>query len=121
MEKHILIVDDDSTIRNLVQHSLSANGYKVTEPENGDDALALLSEDKSFDMVVTDINMPVTSGIELIEEMGRRGMVLPVFLLSGSVDVKMMSRLLKQGFSDFLAKPFKAEELIQKINDILAN
>lgn len=119
MKKHILIVEDEARLRKSVRYLMSDYGYEVTEAENGVDALALLSEDKSIDMVVTDIKMPLMSGIELIEEMGRRSMALPVCVVSGAIDVKVISSLHKLGCSDYLVKPFKREEFIQKINAIL--
>lgn len=119
MKKHVLVVDDDSRLRKGVRHLMSHSGYKITEAENGVDALALLSEDESIDMVITDIMMPLMSGIELIEEMGRRSMALPVCVVSGAIDANVISSLQKLGCSDYLAKPFKVQEFIQKINAIL--
>ena len=92
----------------------------VSEAENGADALSLLSRDNSFDLLVTDIEMPVMSGIELIEEMDKRGITTPACIVSGVDNETVISKLQRLGCSDFLAKPCKIQVLLQKVETILA-
>ena len=118
MEKHLLIVDDDLHTRKMHRFLLERK-YMVSEVENGADALSLLSRDNSFDLLVTDIEMPVMSGIELIEEMDKRGITTPTCVVSGIDDKKVISNLQRLGCSDFLAKPLKIRALLQRVETIL--
>lgn len=119
MRKHLLIVDDDLDTRKLHRLLLEPK-YMVSEAENGADALSLISNANSFDLVVTDIEMPVMSGIELIEKMGRKNIKKPVCFISGVDSETVILKLQRLGCSDFLSKPFKAQELFQKLETILA-
>ncbi len=118
MGKHLLIVDDDLYTRKMHRFLLERK-YVISEAENGADALSLLSRDNSFDLLVTDIEMPVMSGIELIEEMDKRGITTPTCVVSGIDDKKVISNLQRLGCSDFLAKPLKIQALLQRVETIL--
>lgn len=119
MKKHILIVDDDPSIRSLLKRNLEKS-YKCSEAVNGVEALSLLSESNSFDLVITDIQMPVMSGIKLIEEMDKRSIKKPVCVISGSIDDSIITKLDNLGCSDFLEKPFMPNELFQKVDNTLS-
>ena len=118
MGKHLLIVDDDLNTRKLHRFLLERK-YKVSEAENGADALSLLSRDNSFDLVVTDIEMPIMSGLELIKEMDKRSITTPVCVISGIDDETVIFKLQGMGCSDFLAKPLKIQKLLNKVETIL--
>lgn len=120
MDKHLLVVDDDPRLREMVNFILSNFGYKVSEAINGSDALSLLLKDDSFDLIVTDIQMPAMSEIELIEEIYRRDMTIPVCVVSGLIDNASISKLQGLGISDYLAKPYLYKELLQKIDDMFS-
>ncbi len=119
MKRHILIVDDDPSMRSLLKRNLEKS-YKCSEAVNGVEALSLLSESNSFDLVITDIQMPVMSGIKLIEEMDRKNIKKTVCVVSGVDCEKVILKLQGLGCSDFLAKPFRLQELLQKVETILA-
>lgn len=119
MKRHILIVDDDPRMRRILRILLETS-HKVIEAENGSEALSLLSETKSFDLVVTDIQMPVMSGIGLISEMNKRSIKKSVFVISGSIDDFIIAGLDNLGCSDYLEKPFTHNELFEKVDNILS-
>lgn len=119
MNKHLLVVDDNLKIRKLLRLFFERK-YRISEAENGADALTLLSRDDSIDLVLTDINMPVMSGMELIEEMEKKGMEKPVCVLSGTLDKTLINKLQGLGCAAFFDKPFKSQELVQKIDDMFS-
>ena len=120
MNKHILIIDDDTLIK-AVLRSLFAGRYKISEAENGADALSLIYNGGYFDLVLTDIQMPIMSGIELLEEMGKSGINIPVCVMSASLDKTVINKLQRLGCSDFFDKPFRMKKLLERIDTILAN
>ena len=121
MDKHLLVVDDDLKSRKIISMLLEERGYKISLAKNGAEALSILSRNNPFDLILTDINMPGMSGIELIETLQERGMAIP-FCTVSSVDNKMViSRLQGLGCSGFLAKPLRSWTLVEKVETILAS
>ncbi|MDH3976023.1 MAG: response regulator [Deltaproteobacteria bacterium] len=120
MKKNLLVVEDDSGLRRYFVLLLQQMGYHVTESVNGADALSLLIKRNNFHLVVTDIEMPVMTGIELLEEMDRRGIDVPVCTVSGINDDSLIKRLSALGCGDFLRKPVSCRALMEKVRTILA-
>lgn len=105
----VLVVDDEPMLRDLLNDLLTGNGYLVTLAENGREALAFLKS-QPFDHLVTDINMPEMDGLALLEAVQAMGLSVPVTVISAYSDMENVVRAFRLGASDFIAKPFQAEE-----------
>ena len=120
MEKykaHILVVDDDDGIRELVKQFLNKNNYLVTTAKNAEDALEKVNIIK-FDLIVLDIMMPGKSGLEFTNE-NKKKLNTPIILLTAKGEASDRIEGLEIGADDYLAKPFEPKELILRINNIL--
>lgn len=117
---HILIVDDDEMSRLLYLHLFNAEGYKVTSASDGHQALLQLEEHDDIDLIVTDINMPVISGIELIKSLKKKEPPVPVLIVSGTRDLDIISELKGWGFNHYLAKPVKLALLRETVKKIIS-
>ena len=114
---HILVVDDDDGIRNLVKQYLNQNNYLVSTAENADDASRKVKIVK-FDLVILDIMMPGKNGLEFTLEY-RKKIDTPIILLTAKGEASHRVEGLETGADDYLPKPFEPKELILRINNIL--
>lgn len=116
--KEIMVVDDEAGIRALLSDALIKNGYSVTLAKNGKDSLEQLKKHR-FDLLITDINMPLLNGIELIRMMKKKGRREKVILISGEpVDNDLLNRESMPVFAQ-LRKPFKMDKLIDTVASAL--
>ncbi len=112
--KEIMVVDDEAGIRALLSDALIEEGYSVTLAKNGKDSLKQLSKHK-FDLLITDVNMPQLSGLELIKMMKKSGRKEKVILISGDpVDDSMLSKESMPVFAH-LKKPFRMNQFINTV------
>ena len=114
---HILVVDDDDGIRELVKQFLNQNNYLVTTAKSAEDALDKVKIVK-FDLIVLDIMMPGKSGLEFTNE-NKKKINTPIILLTAKGEASERIEGLEIGADDYLAKPFEPKELILRINNIL--
>ena len=114
---HILVVDDDDGIRELVKQFLNQNNYLVTTAKSSEDALDKVKIIK-FDLIVLDIMMPGKSGLEFTNE-NKKKLDTPIILLTAKGETSERVEGLEIGADDYLAKPFEPKELILRINNIL--
>ena len=114
---HILVVDDDDRIRELVKEYLSENNFIVTTAKNALDAKEKLKVIK-FDILVLDIMMPGESGLSLTKYIKKNDSV-PIILLTAKGDTKERIEGLEVGADDYLGKPFEPKELLLRIKNIL--
>lgn len=110
---HILVVDDDANIRGIVGRFLERH-YDVSFAENGQQALEELKV-SDFDLVISDMRMPVMDGDILLEQMRHQGLEMPFLAMSGHVLAEGVS-LMADGF---IAKPFMLSELLLRVQSIL--
>ena len=115
---HILVVDDDDGIRELVKQFLNQNKYLVTTAKSSEDALDKVKIIK-FDLIVLDIMMPGKSGLEFTNE-NKKKLDTPIILLTAKGEASERVEGLEIGADDYLAKPFEPKELILRINNILS-
>ena len=114
---HILVVDDDDGIRELVKQFLNKNNFLITTAKNSEDALDKVKIIK-FDLIVLDIMMPGKSGLEFTNE-NKKKIDTPIILLTAKGEASERVEGLEIGADDYLAKPFEPKELILRINNIL--
>ena len=114
---HLLVVDDDRRIRDLLSRFLTGEGYRVTTAETAADARAKLNG-LSFDLLILDVMMPGESGFELAAAI-RAGSSVPILMLTARDAAESRIKGLEVGADDYLAKPFEPRELSLRIAAIL--
>jgi two-component system phosphate regulon response regulator OmpR len=114
---HILVVDDDTRLRELLRRFLSDRGYLVLEAADAAEARARLAS-FAVDLVVLDIMMPGESGLELTQAL-RRDKQVPILLLTAMDEVESRIAGFESGADDYLSKPFEPRELLLRIQAIL--
>jgi two-component system phosphate regulon response regulator OmpR len=115
--KHILVVDDDTRIRDLLRRYLSTSGFRVTTASDADQARRKLNG-VDFDLLVVDVMMPGESGISLTQSL-RKIKKVPILMLTALAEVESRIEGLEAGADDYLGKPFDPKELVLRINAIL--
>ncbi|HEX9330886.1 MAG TPA: response regulator transcription factor [Anaerolineales bacterium] len=117
---HILIVDDESSLRQTLARILQRAGFEVTTTATGGEALKLLAQ-HSFDLVYLDIRMPDVSGLEVLKTVHTKFPELPVILFTAQPDLNSAVEALRRGAIDYLLKPLKPQTIIDRTKAILAN
>jgi putative nucleotidyltransferase with HDIG domain len=116
--QRILIVDDEESVRDLLKQILEKEGYTCEGAEDAETASALLSE-KKFDLVISDVQMPEKSGIQLLEEIKTQYPNLATMLISGHTDKKTAESAIVKGAIDFLVKPFQKDQVLISVSNAL--
>jgi two-component system phosphate regulon response regulator OmpR len=116
-EAHILVVDDDDGIRELVKQYLNQNNFLVSTAYSAEDALEKIQVIK-FDLIILDIMMPGKSGLEFTIE-NKKKINTPIILLTAKGEASERVKGLEVGADDYLPKPFEPKELILRIKNIL--
>ena len=114
---HILVVDDDDRIRELVKEYLDNNGFIVSTGNSAEEAKIRLQYFK-FDLIILDVMMPGQSGFELTQEIKKKSNV-PIILLTAKGEVENRIHGLELGADDYLGKPFEPKELLLRIKNII--
>ncbi|AZO22202.1 MULTISPECIES: response regulator transcription factor [unclassified Mesorhizobium] len=114
---HLLVVDDDTRIRNLLKQYLSENGFRVTVAGNSSEARRKLAG-LDFDLLVLDVMMPGETGVDLTKAL-RAEKNVPILMLTALSETDSRITGLEAGADDYLPKPFDPRELILRINNIL--
>jgi len=119
-EKKVLVVDDEIHIVHVVAIKLRNNGFQVITAANGAEAFELVCEEKP-DIIVTDFQMPVMTGLELVEKLrdNEQTRDIPVIMLTARGFAVADERKEDLQISQFLSKPFSPKELLRSIEDIL--
>jgi two-component system chemotaxis response regulator CheY len=112
-----LIVDDSSFIREYLRHLLDRMGIACEEAVDGSDALAVLTDEKEFDLMLLDVNMPVMNGLECVKALREAKMhpEMKVMMVTTEADNSFITRALDNGADEFLMKPFTPESLREKM------
>lgn len=114
---HLLVVDDDTRIRDLLHRYLSEQGYRVTVAADAREARRRL-EGLSFDLLILDVMMPGETGLSLAQSLAREKQA-PIIMLTARAEADARIAGLEAGADDYLAKPFDPRELVLRINNIL--
>ncbi|MBF0276326.1 MAG: response regulator [SAR324 cluster bacterium] len=108
----IMLVDDEFLLVQGISEGLTDNGHQVTQAENGKQAYQIFAEaPESFDLIITDIKMPVMDGLELLKKVHRLDVDMPVIIITGHGDLEISIEALRLGALDFMLKPVKMKHL----------
>lgn len=110
-QQRILVVDDEAAVRSIIAAMLTRIGYSTTTTAGADEALNTLREDPFYDLVLSDIMMPGTDGISLLDRIGADHPGTPVVLVTAVHDIHVATNAFRRGAVDYLLKPFKRAEL----------
>ncbi|BCS86919.1 response regulator [Pseudodesulfovibrio sediminis] len=121
MPKHILIVDDSKTVRNLVAFIMKKEGFKVTTAEDGLDGLEKLYSLNQVDLIVSDVNMPRMDGLTFIKNVREQGAYrdIPIVVLSTEGQDKDIQTGLTVGANLYMVKPAQPEKLVRNVKMLL--
>jgi len=119
MENRILVVDDEKEIRDFLFKALSTIArFHVELAESGEEALRKLGE-RNFDLVLTDLKMPGTDGLQLVTEIGKSKPEILTVLMTGHGTIDSALEAMKRGASDYLTKPLNLDEMIVRLQKVL--
>jgi two-component system phosphate regulon response regulator OmpR len=116
-KNHILIVDDDDRIRDLLKEYLSEKNFIISTSHNAENAKNKVDQFK-FDLIVLDVMMPGQNGYDLTKEI-KKNTKLPIILLTAKNEVENRIKGLELGADDYLSKPFEPKELLLRIKNII--
>lgn len=121
MAKHILIVDDSKTVRNLVAFIMKKEGFKVTVAEDGLDGLEKLYSAEAVDLIVSDVNMPRMDGLTFIKNVREQEAYkdIPIVVLSTEGQDKDIQTGLTMGANLYMVKPAQPEKLVRNVKMLL--
>ena len=115
---HVLVVDDEVAITDLITEVLSIAGYQVTTSSDGLDALNQIRRSK-FDLILLDVNLPKVDGFAVLEKIREGAPTQPIIMISARIDKDDVTRGLRLGADDYVRKPFSVEELVLRIENLL--
>lgn len=120
MTASILTVDDSASIRQAIKIALTSAGYTVSEAANGAEGLQK-AEAGSYDLIITDLNMPVMDGLTMIQQLRARGRVVgvPIVFLSTESDGDVKAQAKAAGATGWMTKPFDTDQLVRIANKVL--
>jgi two-component system, OmpR family, phosphate regulon response regulator OmpR len=115
----ILIVDDDDLLRGMLADFLQEQGYECTPAENVAKARSQLNK-KKFQLTISDFNMPSESGLDLLRYVKSRSNAAPFILMSAETNAELRSEALDLGAAACIAKPFRLQELLKRVENALS-
>ncbi|MBL6946549.1 MAG: response regulator [Rhodospirillales bacterium] len=117
MPEHILVVEDEPTVRSFIEEYLGSQGYQMSGAGDGDGMRRIFAEHK-VDLVILDLMLPGEDGLELAREI-RSGSDVPIIMVTGRADTVDRVVGLEMGADDYIPKPFEARELLARVRSVL--
>ncbi len=122
---HILLAEDEAHSSRVLSLILRKAGYSVTKVTDGEKALNMIldfeNQGKLIDLLITDIQMPGLTGLELVSELRRRDMPINVLVITGYGDEITKSKLADEGLINYIVKPFNAEVFLKRVSQSIEN
>lgn len=115
----ILLVDDEPILLKAVEFKLKKEGMEVTTASNGEDAVEILENSDSFDLLISDVMMPGLSGMELLKSVKANNSQMKVLLLTGLKTEDTVVDAFDMGADDFMTKPFNPKELVLRVKKLI--
>ncbi len=121
MQKHILLIDDSRTIRNLVAFVLKSEGYKISTAEDGLDGIEKLYNIDAVDLIIVDVNMPRMDGFTFIKNIRMQDAYkdIPIIVLSTEGQEKDIQKGMSLGANLYMVKPAQPEKMVRNIKMLL--
>ena len=119
----ILIIDDESDVRDVLKFHLSESNYQIIEAENGQEGIDLLKSGDNLSnvgVILCDIRMPKVNGIECIQYIRQEAPGIPIVVVTGFPDTQMAVNLMNEGVKDYLVKPVEKEKLVATVDNLVA-
>ena len=117
-QRKVLIVDDEPDIREILNLLLSSNGYKVFSSSDGENAIRILKENPTIDLIILDIMMPHEDGVQVLRKI-REFSTVPALFLTAKIHENDKAEAYESGGDDYLTKPFSQNELLMKVNSLI--
>jgi two-component system chemotaxis response regulator CheY len=120
----ILIIDDESEVREVLRLHLESANYNVIEASDGEEGVTLMKSGSNLlqvGLIICDIRMPKVNGIEAIEYLKQNAPSIPIVVVTGYPDSDLAVSLLKKGVRDYMVKPIEKAKLLDKIAEVLAS
>jgi two-component system, chemotaxis family, chemotaxis protein CheY len=117
--KRVLVIDDSTAVRQLVQTILGSAGYEIFEAHDGLDGLDKLRTVPNLDLALCDVNMPRMNGLEMVLEAQRSGLTVPILMLTTEGQPSMIRDARKAGAKGWIVKPVKPELLLIAVEKIV--
>jgi putative nucleotidyltransferase with HDIG domain len=114
----VLVVDDETTIRELLSHFLTARGYRCGLADSAEAALREMAQGE-YDLVISDIRMPQVTGLQLLEQLQSTYPAVPVILITAVADLDTAVDAMKQGAADYITKPFDLSKVVTSVRNAL--
>lgn len=116
---HIIVTDDDSEIRKLLQEFLNKYGYQVSVAKNATELFKLLTEHHDVQLLILDVMMPGTDGLQICQQLRQSKNQIPIIMLTAAIEDSEKIIGLEFGADDYLTKPFNPRELLARIKAVL--
>ena len=117
-QRKVLIVDDEPDIREILNLLLSSNGYEVLSSADGENAIRILKENPTVDLIILDIMMPHEDGVQVLRKI-REFSTVPALFLTAKIHENDKAEAYENGGDDYLTKPFSQNELLMKVNSLI--
>lgn len=117
-QRKVLIVDDEPDIREILNLLLSSNGYEVLSSADGENAIRILKENPTIDLIILDIMMPHEDGVQVLRKI-REFSKVPALFLTAKIHENDKAEAYESGGDDYLTKPFSQNELLMKVNSLI--
>lgn len=114
-----LVVDDDESIREMCYRALTNHDFDVTVAEDGEEALSKIQK-KTFDIDLTDLSLPIISGIELLKEIRKSYPSIDVIIMTGHPELEVAVECMRKGAYDYIVKPFNVDYLLVTVDKCLS-
>jgi two-component system chemotaxis response regulator CheY len=116
MLHHVLVIDDEPEVRDVIRLQLSGTRYQILEAEDGEQGIEFLNDNAlTVDVIICDVRMPKINGIEAVKYFRREYPSTPVIVLTGYPDVNLAVEFMKQGAVEYLVKPVEKEQLVEAV------
>ncbi|MDA8217010.1 MAG: sigma-54 dependent transcriptional regulator [Dehalococcoidales bacterium] len=115
-KKHIMVADDDPSIRALLRSFLENEGFDISEARTGREVLKAIDNDFKPDLLVMDIRMPELSGMEVLQRLREQGIDLPTLLMTAFGSSNLAIKAIQLGAYDYITKPFELDDVLLTIN-----
>lgn len=119
----ILVVDDESDVRDVIRLQLEQKGFNVLEAVDGENAIDILQSGDNLvnvGLILCDIRMPKVNGVEAIDFLKREAPGIPIVVITGYPDTELATGLLKKGVKDYLVKPVEKTKLMAVVDEQIA-